>query len=120
MPDNAAATETANIHLQVHGEDRVFPVEFALGQQPVGALLPVARQLSHELITISLNSACQDGKTVSCRAGCGACCRQLVAISLAEAQSLADVVASMPSERQATIRNRFAAATKRLEDAGLL
>ena len=120
MPHSDSATETANIHLQVHGEDRVFPVEFALGQQPVGALLPVARQLSHELITITLNSACQDGKTVSCKAGCGACCRQLVAISLAEAQSLAEVVAAMPSERQTIVRDRFAAAIKRLEDGGLL
>lgn len=120
MADSAPATETANIHLQVHGKDGVFPVEFALGQQPVGALLPVARQLSHELITITLNSACQDGKTVSCKAGCGACCRQLVAISLAEAQSLAEVVGAMPSERQAVIRDRFEAATKRLEDVGLL
>jgi Fe-S-cluster containining protein len=120
MPDSVPATETANIHLQVHGEDRVFPVEFALGQQPVGALLPVARQLSHELITITLNSACQDGKTVSCKAGCGACCRQLVAISLAEAQSLAEVVAAMPAERQAVIRGRFDAAIQRLEQVGLL
>jgi Fe-S-cluster containining protein len=120
MQGSAPATETANIHLQVLGEEHVFPVEFALGQQPVGALLPVARKLSYELTTITLNDACQGGKTVSCKAGCGACCRQLVAISLAEARSLADVVAAMPPERQAVIRGRFAAATQRLEEVGLL
>lgn len=120
MPDDAPATETANIHLQVLGEQHVFPVEFPLGPQPVGALLPAARKLSYELTTIALKSACQDGRSVSCKAGCGACCRQLVAISLAEAQSLADVVAAMPAERQAVVRNRFAAAIQRLEEAGLL
>src|SRR5262249_36730788 len=49
-----------------------------------------------------------------------ACCRQLVAISLTEAQSLADVVAAMPPEWQAKIRQRFADAIARLEAAGLL
>jgi Fe-S-cluster containining protein len=82
--------------------------------------LPAARKLSYELTTIALKSACQGGQTVSCKAGCGACCRQLVAISLAEAQLLADVVAAMPIERQAVIRGRFAAALGRLEEAGLL
>lgn len=120
MPDTAPATDTANIHLKVLGEEHVFPVEFKLGEQSVGALLPAARKLSYELTTIALKSACQDGRTVSCQAGCGACCRQLVAISLAEAQSLADVVAAMPVERQAVIRGRFAAAIQRLEEAGLL
>jgi Fe-S-cluster containining protein len=111
---------TANIHLQVLGEEHVFSVEFPLGEQTVGAMLPVARKLSYELTTIALKSACQDGRTVSCRAGCGACCRQLVAISLVEAQTLADVVAAMPAERQAAIRGRFAEAIQRLEDAGML
>jgi len=120
MPDNVPATETANIHLQVLGEQHVFPVEFPLGEQTVGAMLPVARKLSYELTTIALKSACQDGRTVSCRAGCGACCRQLVAISLVEAQTLADVVAAMPAERQAVIRRRFAAAIERLEAVGML
>jgi Fe-S-cluster containining protein len=120
MPDNVPATETANIHLQVLGEEHVFPVEFPLGEQTVGAMLPVARKLSYELTTIALKSACQHGRTVSCRAGCGACCRQLVAISLVEAQILADVVAAMPAERQAVIRRRFAEAIERLEAAGML
>lgn len=120
MPNNAPTFETANIHLQVLGEEHVFPVEFPLGPQPVGALLPAARKLSYELTTIALNSACQNGRTVSCKAGCGACCRQLVAISLAEAQSLADVVAALPTERLAVTRGRFAAAIQRLEEAGLL
>jgi len=120
MADTAPAIETANIHLKVLGEDHVFPVEFPLGQQPAGALLPAARKLSYELTTIALKSACQDGRTVSCQAGCGACCRQLVAISLAEAQMLADVVAGLPPERQAVIRGRFAVAIQRLEEAGLL
>jgi Fe-S-cluster containining protein len=120
MADTAPATETANIHLKVLGEEHVFPVEFPLGEQPVGALLPAARKLSYELTTIALKSACQGGRTVSCKAGCGACCRQLVAISLAEAQLLADVVAAMPRERHAIIRGRFAAAIQRLEEADLL
>jgi len=60
------------------------------------------------------------GRETSCRAGCGACCRQLVVISVIEAESLARLVAQMPEERAAVIRGRFAEAVKRLEEAGLL
>ncbi|MBI3736186.1 YkgJ family cysteine cluster protein [Candidatus Sumerlaeota bacterium] len=48
------------------------------------------------------------GKPVSCGKGCGACCRQLVTISPAEAFYLADLVAKMPPERAENIRARFA------------
>jgi Fe-S-cluster containining protein len=43
-----------------------------------------------------------------------------VAISLVEAQGLAELVAAMPAERQAAVRQRFAEAVRRLEDANLL
>jgi Fe-S-cluster containining protein len=44
----------------------------------------------------------------------------LVVISLVEAQALAELVASMPPERQAMIRGRFAEALRRLEAVELL
>ena len=83
-------------------------------------LLPAAREFSGKTTGLALDGERAAGRSISCCAGCGACCRQLVAISVVEAESLAQLVAAMPEERAAVIRGRFAAAVKRLEDAGLL
>jgi Fe-S-cluster containining protein len=117
---DANPPEIANIHLEMFGADRCVPVAIPTGQQPVRALLPAARELTHEITGVAVRAAEREGRAVSCRAGCGACCRQLVVISLTEAQSLADAVAAMPPDRQAIIRQRFADALGRLEAAGLL
>ena len=121
-PESAVvgASETANIHLEVLGEQCDFPVVFPLGQQTLRVLLPIARELTHQVTEVALESARRAGRTVSCRAGCGACCRQLVAISFVEAQALAEAVTAMPPDRQTVIRQRFAEAIHRLETAGLL
>ena len=114
------ATETANIHLEVFGQQHLFPIEFQLGEQTIAALLPFAQQLTNQITALSIVKVESEGKTISCQMGCGACCRQLVAISLVEAQDLARVVKEMPAERQAIIRERFAQGIAKLEAAGLL
>lgn len=83
-------------------------------------LLPAAREISGTTTALALDRERAAGRAISCRAGCGACCRQLVAISVVEAESLAQLVAAMPAERAEKIRARFAAALRRLEEAGLL
>lgn len=118
--EKPSATETANIHLEVYGQEHLFPIEFQLGEQTIAALLPFAQQLTNKITSLSIAKVESEGKQISCKMGCGACCRQLVAISLVEAQDLARVVKEMPAERQAVIRERFAKGIARLEAAGLL
>jgi Fe-S-cluster containining protein len=112
--------ETARIHLHVLGEEHTVCVPLPLGERTVFDLLPAARALTATVTEAALEQARRQGRSISCRAGCGACCRQLVVISQVEARALADLVAAMPAERQAVIRARFAAALRRLEEAGLL
>jgi Fe-S-cluster containining protein len=120
-PNEPTATDdTANIHLRLLGEEHVFPVPLPLGRRTLLDLLPAARELSNRATAVGVERSRGEGREISCRAGCGACCRQLVAISFVEAQSLADLVADMPPERQAFIRERFADAVRRLEADGLL
>lgn len=113
-------TEIANIHLEVDGREHLLPIPFQLGEQTITGLLPFAQQLTNELTTLSIAKVESEGKKISCQMGCGACCRQLVAISLVEAQDLARVVSEMPPERQAVIRERFAKGIAKLEATGLL
>jgi Fe-S-cluster containining protein len=119
-PRAGEGTEIANIHMEVFGEERTFPIPFALGEQPIAALLPFAQQLTNELTAASISAVEKEGKQISCKAGCGACCRQLVGISLVEARDLARVVDEMPPERQAIIRERFAKGIAKLEASGLI
>jgi Fe-S-cluster containining protein len=83
-------------------------------------LLPLARELADGLSHEAVAAARAEGRSVPCRDGCAACCRQLVTISLVEAVGLADTVAAMPPQRQSRIRRRFAEVIGRLEEAGML
>lgn len=60
-----------------------------------------------------------DGVSVSCAKGCGACCRQLVTISLPEAFALADTLAGKPETDRPAFQSRLAQAETRLAVADL-
>ena len=100
--------------------EHAIPVSVPPVQATLVDLLAAARAISGPTTAIALERERAAGRAISCRAGCGACCRQLVAISVVEAESLARLVAAMPEEHAAVTRARFAAALKRLEEAGLL
>jgi len=61
--------------------------------------------------------AADNGKTISCRAGCGACCRQLVPVSELEALHLAHIVEAMPADRRERVMQRFHDAVERTAPA---
>ena len=81
-------------------------------------MLPVFQQLTDMFVEASAGLAATDGRTVSCKAGCGACCRQAVPISEAEVQQIAELVAAMPEPRRSEIRARFAAGVERIRAIG--
>jgi Fe-S-cluster containining protein len=96
------------------------PVELPDGRATLLDLLPAARQVADRTTADAAARAGAAGKAISCRAGCAACCREMISVSLVEAVALADLVAALPPERQAVVRGRFAENVRRLEAAGLL
>jgi Fe-S-cluster containining protein len=80
-------------------------------------ILPAAQALDGAIVARGVE---QGGEAVSCRKGCGACCRQVVPVSQPEARRLANLVAALPEARQSEVRARFSAARERLSDAGLV
>ena len=115
-----AGFDTANIHLQMLGEECQFAVTVPLGRRRAIELLPSAREFTQQATAVAVRKAREQGREISCKAHCGACCRQLVAICVLEAQALAEVVAALPQDRQQVLRERFASGIVRLERAGLL
>jgi Fe-S-cluster containining protein len=83
---------------------------------PIEAWLPFLQALANKAAEVAGEAAGRAGKRVSCKKGCGACCRQLVVISLVEARALARLVADMPEPRQSEIRARFAQAAHRFAE----
>jgi len=97
-----------SITLRIAGEPK--SVAFTAPEEPVtpAELLPVFRQFSNAMV-----EAAEAKSPVSCRAGCGTCCRQLVPIREMEAAALAALVDAMPEPRRAAVRARFADAVER-------
>ncbi len=118
--DHGVRFTRANLHLRILGQDRTVSVDVPQGPARLGDLLPAAQQLCNEATAASVERVEAQGRKITCRKGCGACCRQLVPVSLVEALALSDLVDAMPAGRQALVRQRFADALARLEQAGLL
>jgi Fe-S-cluster containining protein len=113
-------TVTVCVELTVAGRrlGGSFPV--SAGPASRGSLLPTFRSLADKMVQIAIEDATARGEQISCRAGCGACCRQLVPISEIEARRLRDLIDGMPVGRRAEIRERFVVARQRLGEGGLL
>jgi Fe-S-cluster containining protein len=110
---------TSTLEIQLPGERVEVVVSTPGSSVGVGAILPILHQLSAVCEVRARAKVERDGKQISCRAGCGACCRQLVPISEIEARRLAQLVDDLPESRRSAVRSRFAAALERLEEAGL-
>lgn len=82
-------------------------------------LLPVLQSFGSQIVELAENESDRCGKQISCQAGCGACCSQLVPIAESEAHFLADLVADMPQPRREQVERRFAEALEMLDRAGL-
>jgi Fe-S-cluster containining protein len=84
------------------------------------SLLPVFHGFTNVVVDVAQRTSMREGKAISCRDGCAACCRQLVPVSEPEARALTQLVATLPADRQEIVRTRFADAVRKLDEAGLL
>src|SRR5215471_15227617 len=110
----------ASIQIRISGEPLKLEISVPRGPARVRDLLPVFEGLTNAVMDVASRKIEREGKAISCQKGCGACCRQLVPISAAEAHHLSELVASMPQPRQTEIRRLFADARDRLRAEGLL
>ncbi len=115
-----AEPRTARVVLGLPTGEIELELEVPPGLARVDQLLPLARALTEQIIDVTVTQVEEEGRKISCRAGCGACCRQLVPIAEAEARGIRDLVASLPEPRRSQVKARFAEALLRLDAAGLL
>ena len=90
------------------------------GQCNLTQILPGIQALDDSFIAGVTAQTSAAGLHVSCKAGCGACCRQMVPLSIFEAEALTDWIHSLPEERQQELAQRFHQALLKLAAGGLI
>ncbi|WP_252263549.1 YkgJ family cysteine cluster protein [Paracidobacterium acidisoli] len=83
-------------------------------------LLPILQNLETAVIDKVVHEATASGHSISCRAGCGACCRQLVPVSIFEAEALFQWFSDLQEEQREMIEQRFHQALLALRENGIL
>jgi Fe-S-cluster containining protein len=84
-------------------------MEMSLPAKPVKLkkMLPVFQKMSDTFVNIGITAAENKGRKISCRAGCGACCRQAVPISETEVYRIAELVENLPEPRKTKVKKKF-------------
>ncbi len=118
--ENKPACVTVRFALSISGQDVEASARLPAGPVTVTDLLPVLHGISNMIVAAAEQQAAERGKRVSCRAGCGVCCRQLVPIAESEARYLAALIDSMPEPRREHVRRRFRDAVAAIEPSGML
>jgi Fe-S-cluster containining protein len=114
--------ETVTARVKLSGESWELETSLSVPTGPIRlrTMLPLVQSFADAVVGAASGAAEEQGQRISCRKGCGACCRQLVPISEVEARHLAALVEAMPEPRRTQVRARFAEARHRLAETGLL
>jgi Fe-S-cluster containining protein len=108
---------TGNITLTITGKPLHFELKAPATSVSPRRMLPVFQNITNTVVRFSTDQAIGSGNEISCKAGCGACCRQPVPISEAEAHAIAAYVETMDKDERKEIEDRFGSAMKKLDDS---
>jgi Fe-S-cluster containining protein len=98
--------------------DQTLEMEMTVPANPIKPhrMLPIFQQMASSIVDISVKATEETGAKISCKAGCGACCRQPVPLAEIEVYQIAELVESMPEPRRSVIKKRFADGYSRLNE----
>lgn len=113
-------TGTATFTLRLGQNEYKCDMRLPNGPVKVAELLPVMNAVAELVVDNAVDEAVAEGRTITCKAGCGACCRQPVPISVHEAEMLLRLVGGMEWERRVKVEARFADAIRRMQESGLI
>src|SRR5215470_105965 len=122
MADNSESSQSVEVSFSLRIDEGTLNARLAVpaGETTLTGLLPVIQNFDSGMINRVVDEATEAGQPISCRAGCGACCRQMVPLSIFEAEFLGQWFSTLPAERQTELEDRFRHALLRLKEAGVL
>jgi len=115
--DNTEWT-TGRVKLRINGQPVELEMTVPAGPVKLQRVIPIFQQLTNMFVDAGVEAAQTEGKSISCKAGCGACCRQPVPIAEAEVYQIAELVEAMPEPRRGVIKARFAAGVAQIRASG--
>ena len=101
-----------------HGDIKAGVLIPGIPMGPADLVQP-ALELSSRLASMAIEHAKKEGRELSCRKGCSACCSQLVPVSKPEAFHLLDTIRRIPEDKKAHVMKRFREAADKLEETGI-
>jgi len=110
--------KTGEIELSVDGAALKLKLSVPTQAVKPQVLLPLFQEMANQFTALAEAKVAQQGKTISCQKGCGACCRQPVPLAEIETYYIASLVAGLPEPRQAQVRARFAKAAAHFKANG--
>lgn len=119
-PAGKTTSIPGRVALTIRGKRLEMDFEVPDGPVELSAMLPAFRSVTGKILDLSVAEEQRFGRNVSCQKGCGACCRQLVPISIPEALDLLRLVDEMPEARREALLERFAQAREKLADVEML
>ena len=119
-PESPPSSARVSFQLPVGGGFLHASANLPTGQTTLTQLLPIIQNLENAIVGRIGEEAALAGTPISCRAGCGACCRQLVPVSFFEAEALTEWMSTLPEERRVELEGRFHRALLALRDAGVI
>ena len=114
------ALATADVELKLGDRQLRTKVSVPAAPMRLVDLLPIVHRVADTLVDSAVEDVVAQGRSISCKKGCGTCCRQLVPISEVEARRIGELVESMDEPRRSHVKARFADAQARLRENGML
>jgi len=113
-------TISANAELLIGSYKLKLNLVVPTGEVPPEALMPALRELCNQVADGVVQIAQENGDEISCKQGCGACCRQYVPVSPAEARLMFALVEEMPEPRRTIIKQRFEEAVQQFKESAVM
>ena len=116
------SSQTVTVNFKVALGDGIFNASATVpeGECNLTEILPVLQSLDDSLLNAVALQLGEAGLSISCKAGCGACCRQMVPLSIFEAQALAAWIGTLGPDTRQILAQRFHQALLKLSSAGLI
>ena len=103
-------------------DGKMPPAQVQIPDMPMtlGDIVPPVHQLADGVVRLAHEREQREGREIKCGPGCGACCCQLVPMSIPEIVFIADLLARIPAEQANAVRSAFSELKQRLADSGML
>lgn len=106
------------VALNIGGAPLELDMTIPQGEVKLRRMLPVFQQVSNTLTRLGAEGLEARGQPISCKAGCGACCRQAVPIAETEAFAIRDLVEGMEEPKRSEVKKRFEEGAKHFHEIG--